>query len=145
MGDFFRLVTRWTPEVIATHEADWRSGRVHPRDLKMRLAREIVSIYHGEASVAGAEDAFRRVFQDGKEPVEMPEHVVAPFASATDVLLQLGWAESRSEARRLVDQKAVWLGEDLVTSSDAPLDLPQARVMRAGKRRFARLVRAPDK
>ena len=145
MGDYFRLVTRWMPGAIADHEADWRSGRVHPRDLKMRLAREIVSIYHGEASVAGAEEAFRRIFQDKGEPTDMPEHIVAPSASATDVLLQLGWAESRSEARRLVDQKAVWLGEDLITSSEAALDLPQARVLRAGKRRFARLVPAPGR
>ena len=89
----------------------------------MRLAREIVSIYHGESTVDAAEAAFRQVFQDHGTPTDLPEHAVAPASSATDVLLQLGWAESRSEARRLVDQKAVWLGEQLVTSSDAPLEL----------------------
>jgi tyrosyl-tRNA synthetase len=141
MGAFFRLVTRWTPEVIAAHEADWRSGRVHPRDLKMRLAREIVSIYHGEASVAGAEEAFRRVFQDGREPADIPELVVPPSSSATDVLMLMDWVHSRSEARRKVDEGGVSFGGSPVLSSDAPLnfDWESTTIFRLGKRNFVRL------
>ncbi|HSB88803.1 MAG TPA: tyrosine--tRNA ligase, partial [Anaerolineales bacterium] len=144
MGSFFRLVTRWTPEEIAEIERELGAGRLHPRDVKMRLAREIVSIYHGDENVEAAEQAFRRVFQDRGTPSDLAEHSVAPMASATDVLLALGWVESRSEGRRLVDQKAVYLDDRLVTSSDAPLDLRQAGVLRAGKRRFARLVPSSD-
>jgi tyrosyl-tRNA synthetase len=140
MGSFFRLVTRWTPEEIAGIERELETGALHPRDVKMRLAREIVSIYHGDENVEAAEQAFRRVFQERGTPSDLEEHAVAPSASATDVLLQLGWAESRSEARRLVDQRAVYLNDRLVTSSDAPLDLREPSVLRAGKRRFARLL-----
>jgi tyrosyl-tRNA synthetase len=140
MGSYFRLVTRWTPREIAEIEDGLKGGGQHPRDVKMRLAREITSIYHGESAAESAEAAFRRVFQDRGAPSEIPEEAVAPSSSATDVLLQLGWAESRSEARRLVDQKAVWWGEELISSAESPLDLSQPRVFRAGKRRFARLI-----
>jgi tyrosyl-tRNA synthetase len=140
MGSFFRLVTRWTPAEISEIEQGLASGGLHPRDVKMRLAREIVEIYHGAERVGEAETAFRRVFQEGETPAEMAELAVPPSASATEVLLQLGWAGSRSAARRLVDQKAVWLGENQITSSDAPLQVAHPQVLRAGKRRFARLV-----
>ena len=144
MASFFRLVTRWTPSEIDEIEAGLRDGSLHPRDVKMRLAREIVSIYQREENVKTAEEAFRRVFQEGEAPIEMVELAVPPSSSATDVLLQLKWVGSRSEARRLVDQKAVWLGDSLVTSSDSPLGLREPQVLRAGKRRFARLVPSPD-
>ena len=140
MGAFFRLVTRWTPSEITELEEGISKGRLHPRDVKMRLAREIVEIYHGQDSAQKAEDVFRRVFQEGESPDEMVELPVSPSSSATDVLLELRWVDSRSGARRLVDQKAVWLGETPVTSSDSPLGLREPQVLRAGKRRFARLV-----
>ncbi|HET7011636.1 MAG TPA: tyrosine--tRNA ligase, partial [Anaerolineales bacterium] len=143
MGSFFRLVTRWNPTEIAELENGLRENRLHPRDVKMRLAREIVGIYHGEDTVGPAEEAFRRVFQEDEAPADMPELKVGPSSSATDVLLELRWSESRSGARRLVDQRAVWLGDTQVTSSDAPLGVREPQVFRAGKRRFARLV--PDK
>jgi tyrosyl-tRNA synthetase len=143
MGAFFRLVTRWTPSEIAEIEAGVAQGRTHPRDVKMRLAREIVAIYHGQGSVDKAEDVFRRVFQEGESPADMVELSVSASSSATEVLLELGWVDSRSGARRLVDQKAVWIGETPVTSSDAPLGLREPQILRAGKRRFARLVPSP--
>jgi tyrosyl-tRNA synthetase len=141
MGAFFRLVTRWSPAEIATLEAEWKSGRIHPRDLKMRLAREIVSIYHGESTVHAAEAAFRRVFQERDVPAEIPELFVPPNASATDVLVIQGWAKSRSDARRKVDEGGVWFDGSTVSSSDDPLNVDQSStgIFRYGKRNFVRL------
>ena len=48
MGIFCRLVTRWTPDEIKSFETDFSSGKIHPKDAKMKLAREIVIIYHGQ-------------------------------------------------------------------------------------------------
>ncbi len=64
MGVFSRLVTSWTPDDIKKFEADIASGAVHPKDAKMALAREIVTIYHGAEQAAKAEDDFVRVFQE---------------------------------------------------------------------------------
>jgi tyrosyl-tRNA synthetase len=73
MGQFFRLVTRWTPPEIDELEKGMAEGRLHPRDVKMKLAHEIVSIYHSEAAAVMAESAFVRVFQQGDVPVEIPQ------------------------------------------------------------------------
>ncbi len=91
--------------------------------------------------MAPAEASFRRVFQEGEAPAELPEASLAAGSSATDALVQLGWVASRSEARRKVDEGAVWLGEIQVTSSDAPLDLDPTGFMtlRLGKRNQARV------
>jgi len=61
MPAFFRLLTRWEPAEVTTQLAQIERGELHPRDAKMRLAREIVGIYHGEPAVEPAEAHFRRV------------------------------------------------------------------------------------
>jgi tyrosyl-tRNA synthetase len=145
MPTYFRLVTRWDPETIERMEADLAAGRLHPRDAKMRLAREIVEVTWGVEAAVSAEQAFRRVFQEGAEPIEMEETVLPPSASATDALVELGWVDSRSEARRKVDEGAVWLGEHQITSSDAPLDLDPIDFVtfRLGKKKQVRVRRRP--
>src|SRR5574339_307938 len=58
MGKYMRLVARWSPHEIEAIEKDMESGRLHPRDAKMRLAREIVSIFYSETDARSAEEAF---------------------------------------------------------------------------------------
>src|SRR5258708_3035138 len=70
---YFKLLSRYTPAQIAAIEADLAGGQRHPRDVKMELARETVGIYYGEAAVAPAEEQFKRVFQRGDQPQEMPQ------------------------------------------------------------------------
>jgi tyrosyl-tRNA synthetase len=146
MPAFFRLVTRWDPAEVAARLADIESGQLHPRDGKMALAREIVAIYHGETAVAAAEGHFKRVFQEGKAPDEMAEISLPPSSSATDALVSLHWVSSRTEARRKVDEGAVWLDEVQVTSSDVPLELDPLRfvVLRLGKKKQARIRSTAD-
>jgi tyrosyl-tRNA synthetase len=141
MPSFFRLVTRWDPAQVAARLAEIEGGQLHPRDAKMMLAREIVAIYQGEAAVAPAEEQFRRVFQEGKSPNELPEIDFPSESSSTDALVSLEWVESRSEARRKVGEGAVWLDDVQITSSDAPLGLDPVRfaVFRMGKKRQARI------
>ncbi len=136
---YFRLVTRWTPEEIADIERGLAEGRLHPRDVKMRLAREIVSIYHGEEAAERAEAAFVRVFQEGDLPEEMPSFRVAPGTDLVSLMVAAGVAGSRSEARRLIAQRAVRLDGEVLTDPHMVLELKQPEVLRVGKRRFVRL------
>jgi len=140
MSAFFRLVTRRTPAEIAALEAGLKDGSLHPRDVKMQLAREIVSIYHGEASAGTAEDAFRKVFQEQGVPEGMEIFRLQPGQTVVDVLVASGLAESRSQARRLVEQHAVRLDDRVLEDGAAVLDLQAEAVLRAGKRKFVRLV-----
>ncbi len=138
MGKYFRLVTRWTPTQIAALEAEVEAGRTHPRDAKMQLAREIVSIFYGDEAAAAAEAAFVRVFQKKDLPDEMPEYALQDGQTVLDVLTAAGLVSSRSEARRLVQQKGVRLDGEVLTDARAPF--PGKGVLRVGKRKFVRIV-----
>lgn len=140
MSAFFRLVTRRTPAEIAALEAGLKEGSLHPRDVKMTLAREIVSIYQGEEYVAPAEQAFRQVFQEQGAPETMDSYGVTGGQTIVDVLVAAGLASTRSEARRLIDQKAVRLNDRVLEDGAAVLELKGEAVLRAGKRKFVRLV-----
>ena len=137
MGSFMRLVTRWTPDRIARIEADLHSGALHPRDAKMSIAREIVSIYHDEPSAEKAEEAFKKVFQQKDVPDDMPEYSLIMGQSVLEVLTAAGLVTSKSEGRRLVSQGGVRL--DGVTLKEADAPFPHPGVLQVGKRRFIKV------
>ncbi len=138
MPKFFRLATRWKPEEIAELEQALAAGALHPRDAKMKLASEVVEIFHSPAAAAQAEEAFRRVFQQGAAPAEMPHLSLPAGLTLAEVLLAAGLADSKAEARRLVEQKGVRLDGETLLEATRPL--PHGGVLQAGKRRFARVA-----
>ena len=103
----------------------------------MQLAREIVDVFYGDAEAKAAENAFIRLFQQKESPEEMQEFALKPGASIMDVLLETGLAASRSEAKRLIDQKGIRLDGDALERGDMPF--PHPGVLQAGKRRFVRI------
>ena len=138
MGKFARLATRWLPAEIDVLEKDVASGALHPRDAKMRLAREIVSIFYGEADAQAAEQAFVHLFQKKDVPDEMPEYTPQPGQLAVDVLVAANLVTSKSEGRRMFEQKGVKLDGEVLEKYDAPL--PHPGVLQVGKRRFVRVL-----
>jgi tyrosyl-tRNA synthetase len=138
MGQYFRLVTRWTPEEIAEIEVDLDEGRLHPRDAKMKLAREIVSIFISEEDAVNAEAAFVRVFQHKELPEEMAVYRLSSGQTVLDVLSNGKLVNSKSEARRLIAQNGVRL--DGETLNDALQEFPHPGVLQVGKRRFLKVV-----
>ena len=100
MGQYFRLLTRWTPHEIVELESGIEENRIHPRDAKMRLAKEIVSIYYSEAAAERAQEAFVRVFQKGNIPTEMAEYILTPDQTVLDVLVSGRLVNSKSEGSR---------------------------------------------
>jgi len=137
MGTYSRLVSRWTPAEINEMEKAMQSGGLHPRDAKMKLAREIVSVFYSDEEALAAEEAFVRLFQQKETPDEMPEYKMPAGATVLDVLMGADLVSSKSEARRMIDQKGVRLdGETLERSDDA---FPHPGVLQVGKRRFVRV------
>jgi len=138
MPDFFRLVSRLTPAEIKEIEDGLAAGKLHPRDVKMRLAREIVSIYHNPEAAQEAEEAFKRVFQQGDVPDDMPEYTLQEGQSVLDVLAESKIVPSRGEGRRMVQQGGVSLDGEKMTDPHAAF--PGSGVLRVGKRKFVRVV-----
>ena len=138
MPQYFRLVTRWTSAEIVELEKGISSGKVHPRDAKMKLAREVCEIFHGAEAARQAEENFISVFQQGSLPDEMPSFNLRPGQTVLEVLLETKLAVSKSEGRRLIEQNGVRLdGETLKDPNQA---FPHPGVLQAGKRRFVRVV-----
>ena len=120
-------------------------GSVHPRDAKARLARAIVSMWHGPDAAGGAERAFERQFRAGELPEEIPEarlgrsDLTRGKMKVVHLLVRTGLAESKSEARRLIAQGGVSLEGGRVTQPDAEVAVTDGLVLRVGRRRFARI------
>jgi tyrosyl-tRNA synthetase len=137
MSDYFRLVTRWSTTEIAELESGLAAGRLHPRDVKMKLAREIVDIFHGAEAAERAEKDFVRVFQQHDLPGDIPDYTLQPGETVLDVLVTGGLAPTRSEGRRLVSQGGVRLDGEVL--SDPNQLFPRPGVLQAGKRRFLKV------
>jgi tyrosyl-tRNA synthetase len=120
------------------------AGGTDPLNAKRALARELTAIYGGADAAEHEEAEWDRVHRDRGQPSEIEE---APFAAENgSVHLPALIAElfdlSRSQARRLIEQGAVSLDEEAVAEVDLSPEALDGRVLRVGKRRFKRLVRA---
>jgi len=137
MGKYMRLATRWSPHEIEALEKDVTSGSIHPRDAKMKIAREITSVFYGNDDAQKAEEAFVKTFQHKEVPDEMPEYSLKNAQTVMDVILDAKMVPSRSEARRLFDQKGVRLDGETIERGDVPF--PNPGVLQVGKRKFLRV------
>ena len=148
MPEYHGLLLEWTAEQGARLQADLAGGRRHPMEAKAELARQVIATYHGEAAAEAAEGEFRRVFSERQKPSEMPQVdcgavVREGKAAITDVLTLVGFAPSRSEARRLTASGAVSVGGVKVTDPHAHVNVAPATLLRVGKRRWAELWPGP--
>ncbi|MEK7136677.1 MAG: tyrosine--tRNA ligase, partial [Patescibacteria group bacterium] len=119
---------------------------VNPKIPKMRLAKEIVSMYHGSEASAKAEKEFEKVFKERGVPDEVPELKVPKGTLLIDALVKGGLASSKSEARRLIEQGGVRMNEKVVKDVNAKVEeglTPEAWakgvVVKVGKRKFVRV------
>ena len=104
----------------------------------MNLAREIVTIYHGKDAAKDAEEEFIRVFQEQGQPDEMAEYKLQTGQTVLDVLEKAGLIESRSQARRMIQQGAVRLDDEKL--ADPHAEFPGKGVLQVGKRRFIKII-----
>jgi len=117
-----------------------RENQRHPRDVKMELAREIVSIFHGENAARQAEAHFIRVFQQRDLPEEMPEWDVHEPMRLVDIIVAAALTRSKGEARRLIRQGGVQLDGKKVSDISAVFTPDgNPHVLRVGRRKFLRL------
>ncbi len=114
------------------------SGGMNPRDAKIRLAKEIVTIYHGEKQAEEAEQNFEKTFAKGGVPDDVVEVSVAEGTQLVDVLLAEKIIISKNEWRRLVEEGAVTYmdSEEKITEADAKVTSGSYKV---GKRRFLKI------
>lgn len=109
----------------------------NPRNLKVRLAKEIVTMYHDADAANAAEEEFNRVFQKGGLPEDMPEVTAERDELLIDLLVRIKTVSSKSEARRLIEQKGVSVDDETVTAFDTKA---KEGIVRVGKRKFLKVI-----
>ncbi len=140
MRNYADLVTRWSPEDIDRRFAQVVAGELHPRDLKMQLASEIVSIFQGAEAAVHAEEHFRTVFQQRELPADMPELRLSQPISLSDLLTNTGLSPSKSESRRLVQQGGIKLDGAKVDDFNLLVTPDREHVLQVGRRKFVKLL-----
>ncbi|NLJ35203.1 MAG: tyrosine--tRNA ligase [candidate division WS1 bacterium] len=147
MGQYYRLLLDKTPTEEAQLLADIAAGKLHPKQAKSELAKQVVGSYHGTAAADTAMAEFERVFAAGQLPSDLAEVTVpADCLDADgsiwviDLILAAQFASSKAEARRLVRQGGVRLNQQTVADETARIALHGGEVLQVGKRRVAKLM-----
>jgi tyrosyl-tRNA synthetase len=136
---YFELATELSLDEIARIKGEWEAG-ANPRDLKMRLAREIAAIYASEKDAAKAEESFVKTFQKKETPEDVLEIRVADTVSvAEEVLVKIGGAASKSEARRVIEQGGVKIDGQVI--KDPKIEVKKGSLIQKGPRFFRRIIR----
>lgn len=137
---YFTLATRIDLTKIEEYKKELANG-VNPMDLKIKLAFEIVKLYHAEKEAQKAQEEFERVHQKGELPSEMPEWQA--IEKEYDILTLLAESEivpSKSEARRLVENGAVEVNGKKILSWQDNIKTGDTAVVQVGKRKFVKVI-----
>ncbi len=143
---YFELATSISLEELRTIEAGLKNGVMHPRDVKMRLAREIVGQYYDHKAALAAEEEFKRIFQNRDLPDEIPGLQLAKddFADGAiwlpKLIMLAKMAGSTSEARRLIQQGGVKVDGERIKDPNYTLKPVSNMIIQVGKRKFTRII-----
>jgi tyrosyl-tRNA synthetase len=144
MWTYYDLVTDRTPSEIAALKREVASGTTHPMDVKMRLAQEVIAGFHGEEPARKAAENFQRVFRDRQAPAEAPIQRISggPAQKLSALLVELKLVPSKSEGERLVKQGGVEIDGLRMDDPRKDIDLSKPRefLIRAGKKKFVRVI-----
>jgi len=139
--NYFTLVTRMSLDEIKKITIQLKLGS-NPRDVKAKLAREIVKIYHGLAAGSAAAEAFDKQFKNKEVPDNIPVlNVECRKWKVVDLLTKTKLASSKSEARRLIEQGGVKIDKRKLTIKDLEklADVESGMIVQVGKRKFVKI------
>jgi len=144
LDSYLTLATEIPDEELEQIRHGLAAGTVNPRDVKMRVAHEIVRQFHGTAVASQAQAEFVRIFQQRELPSDMPIYRLPGDqpVGILELLMGAGLAQSSSEARRLVAQGGVRVDDAKVEDIQTRVAVKDGTILRVGKRKFVKIVRA---
>jgi tyrosyl-tRNA synthetase len=145
MWRYYELLSDKGLEEISTLRARVEKGDVHPMDAKKALAAELVERFHGAAAAEIARHYFETRFQDKALPKDIRQKFSAPEPIwICRLMVDLKFATSTSEARRLVAQNAVKVDAQLINDVNFKFDSARHHVIEVGKNRIAQVIDSAD-
>ncbi|MDP2642644.1 MAG: tyrosine--tRNA ligase [Candidatus Peregrinibacteria bacterium] len=137
---YFELATEISFEDLKTIEKALKQGE-NPKNLKMRLARELVALYHDQKSAETAEKEFTEIFSNKGKPEEIEEvKLSGKKHKLVDLLVETKLTTSKGEARRLIEQGGLKVDDEKVSDVNTELDISKERLIQAGKRKFIKVI-----
>lgn len=139
IAPYFELTTYTPLKEIEDIKKKLTSKKHNPRDIKMRLAHEIVSIYHGEEAAVSAEDNFTKTFSKGGTPDDMETITASAGEKLSDILVKNKTVSSKTDWRRLVKEGAVKNLDSGEQIASADQKLEESVSLKIGKHRFVKI------
>ncbi len=136
---YLELVTDLSMERVAEIETALKKNEMHALEAKKELGRAVVTQFHGADAALEAQENFEKVVQRKEAPDEMQEiEVQAGEIDLAELLVNEDLASSKSEVRRLIEQKGIKLNDELVTSGT--INVTGTITLKVGPRKFLKLV-----
>ena len=137
---YFEFCTEITYSELSNCKDKLESGEANPRDTKRKLARDIVSIYHGRKMSEQAEQSFDKLFIKKDIPDDIPECVIKEKTKLIDLMVSNKMVASNGEARRMIKQGAVKLDNEKVDDGFIHIEPGSNVTLKVGKRRFLKII-----
>jgi len=142
MLKYYELLSDITIDELRVLKEGIKAGRIHPRDAKVRFAKEIITRFHGGEEAEAAHGAFERLFREKEIPdnieiVEMKKEEVDKWLPK--LLMNIGLVSSTTEGKRMIAQGGVSINSSKVITEETPLN-DKEFVIKVGKRRFKKIA-----
>jgi tyrosyl-tRNA synthetase len=138
---YYELATDVPDEELAKIKKSLEDESVNPRDIKRALARKIVSMYHSEEAAVKAQEEFDKIFIKKGIPDDIPtKEMNVSEIGIIDLIVEVGFAPSKGEARRLVQQGGVSIDGEKITDFKETVKLKEEQILKVGKRKFIKLT-----
>ena len=140
MYPYFELISDVSLSELSDIKKQLDDPSINPRDTKKYLARTVVRMYHGKKVSNEAESAFKRIFVEKELPDTMPEFVLEESSCRIDdLLIRTKTADSKSNARRLIQQGGVSVNGEKVSDPFTAIPINSEIILKVGKRKFAKI------
>ncbi|HEX8248548.1 MAG TPA: tyrosine--tRNA ligase [Pyrinomonadaceae bacterium] len=140
MWEWYELLTDLTPSEIGSLRSKCANGEENPRNVKVNLAKSVISDFHSAQAAAEAEEEFNRRFVKKEIPDQIAETQFAPGRyNLAEMLVQTNLVASKGEARRLIEQGGVKINGEKASDAKAEIDLKDEILLQVGKRKFLKV------
>lgn len=141
MFRYYELLTDISLDEIEDMKQEIYREILHPKVVKVNLAKSILSSYYGDEQAEECAVEFDKIFKNKKAPTDMESYKLSKNPVwIVQFLVDSGLLSSKSEARRMIQQGAVKLNDEKVTNIDSEIFVQDNAVLQVGKRRFRRII-----
>jgi len=138
---YYDLATDISVEELTKIKQELDDSKVNPRDIKRRLARTFITMYHSEEEAIKAEEEFDKIFINKEAPDDISEFKLEDKKiGILDLITKVKFAPSRGEAKRLVSQGGVSINGNKISDLNEIIVVANGMVLKVGKRKFIKLV-----